>query len=79
MFFVFGIVPRYLLTLTAFAAEEGKTTISDFLTELDVKGKFIPVAAVAPGMRDEWKREGEIEIDQIRERRNETCVSADYW
>lgn len=33
--------------------EREEDDYSDFLTELDVKEKFIPVPAIAPGMRDE--------------------------
>jgi len=34
---------------------------SDFLRELYVKGNFIPITAIASGMRDEWKKDGEID------------------
>lgn len=44
---------------------------SNFLrSKLDVKGKFVLVVTVAPGMR-ELKRDSKIE-NQIREKRNET-------
>lgn len=42
-----------------------------------MKGKFVPIVAVAPGMRDKLKRDGEIgrESDKGKEKLN--CV--DYW